>query len=178
MLFRSTSPDRTPVEDLPVAFSIYEFKSSIGLLPKAIEQNRKNIERCKKGAYKLGDETETLKFKTNNETKKVILINDSYDTHFNSLFMEIQYVHRSIDDLVAGRNIRNIKNKIRIYLDTCYRLCTNVEHNIYVLDKDIEIRPIISSLLFQKFRNYISTFDTIYDTIYNIRTFQIGRAHV
>ena len=158
-----TSPESTPTQDLPIALSIYEFKSSIGLLPKAIEQNRKNIVRCKNGAYKLGDETETLKFKTNNETKKAILINDSYDTQFNNLFMEIQYVHRSIDDLVAGRNIRNIKYRIRNYLDTCYRLCTNVEHNINVLDKDNEIRPIASSLLFQKFRSYISKFDTIDD---------------
>lgn len=163
----TTSPERTPIEDLPVAFSIYEFKSSIGLLPKAIEQNIKNIDRCKKGAYKLGDKTETLKFKTNNETKKVILINDSYDTHFNSLFMEIQYVHRSIDDLVAGRNIQKIKDRIKKYLDTCYKIANNIEHNIYVLDKDNEIRPIASSLLFQKFISYISTFDTIY----YIRTF-------
>ncbi len=156
----STSPESTSIEDLPIAFSIYEFKSSIGLVPKAIEQNIKNIDRCKTGAYKKGDKSETFKFKTNYETKKVIFINDKNNTQFNGLFMESKHVHRSIDDLIANKKIDNIKNMINKHLDLCYKICTNERYNIYVLDKDNEIRTISESLLWKKFTDYKDTLDT------------------
>ena len=84
--------------------------------------------------------------------------------------MEIQYVHRSVDELIAGFRVKDIKDRIRNHLNTCFRISTNGEYNIYVLDTDNEIRLIQMSLLFQKFTNYINTFNTVD----NIREFLLN----
>ena len=129
----STSPESTPTssEDLPIAFSIYEFKSSIGLVPKGIDQNNKNVKRCKSGAFKEGDKSETFKFKTNDSTKKVIFINDKNNTEFNNLFMESKDVHRSMDDLIANKKIEALKKLINRHLESCFVICDDKQYNIY-----------------------------------------------
>jgi len=167
----STSPESTPTssEDLPIAFSIYEFKSSIGLVPKGIDQNNKNVKRCKSGAFKEGDKSETFKFKTNDSTKKVIFINDKNNTEFNNLFMESKDVHRSMDDLIANKKIEALKKLINRHLESCFVICDDKQYNIYVLDSDNEIRPISDSLLWGKFIEYRHKFNQL--NADNIRQF-------
>tara|TARA_B100000902_G_scaffold399904_1_gene473492 strand:+ start:395 stop:1456 length:1062 start_codon:yes stop_codon:yes gene_type:complete len=142
--------------DLPIAHSIYEFKSSLALVLKGIEQNSKNLKNSVNGAYFKDDETKTKRFKTSNATQHFLLINDRYDTKFNGLFMNPKHVITSIDRLIGGykSHIRKIFNNIKYHINKCYLACNEDNNNIYVLDSDNEVRKIKNSLLFKKFESY------------------------
>ena len=151
----------TSIDDLPIAFSIYEFKSSIILLPKAIDQNLKNIGFCTTGAYHKEDKSQIKRFKTDSTTKKIILINDSNNTQFNGLFMNPKDIHRKMDDLIRNYKIQDIEKLIKKNLNNIYELIQHDEYNIYVIDIDKSIQKIKDSNLFNKFNIYRTTFNDI-----------------
>ena len=74
--------------------------------------------------------------------------------------MESKHVHRSIDDLIANKNIEKIKDIINKHLNLCYEICIDRQYNIYVLDTDNKIRTILESLLWEKFTDYKDEFNT------------------
>ena len=164
----------TTIETLPNAFSIYEFKSSLILLPKAIKQNASNLANSMNGAFQKNDEHKKMHFKTDDTTKTIILINDKHDNQFNGLFLEPRDTHRLTDDLITNNKIDKLCTLIESNLKNIYDICQNSDNNIYIIDKNGSINPILDSELWTKFNMYKTTFNNI-DNNKEKSTFLINR---
>lgn len=143
--------------ELSCAHTIYEFKSSLVLLGKAIDQNDKNINYAREGAFKSKSNT-TKVFRTCDSTKKVILIGDSEFDTFNGLFVEPKDVHRSIENLVKASlnpqfEIRSIFKLVERNINKIDELI-KTHDNIYILNNDLSVSNINDSKLLQKFIDY------------------------
>ena len=126
------------------------------------------------GAFQKNDEHKKMHFKTDDTTKTIILINDKHDNQFNGLFLEPRDTHRLTDDLITNNKIDKLCTLIESNLKNIYDICQNSDNNIYIIDKNGSINPILDSELWTKFNMYKTTFNNI-DNNKEKSTFLINR---
>ena len=149
MIAGAKAEDREPIDRLPNVNAIFEFKTNIVLLTKAVKQNRLNKENSKEGIYHNDDKRKQKKYKTSDDTLEIIVIGDSIDGNLNYLFLDPELINKSIYTIVLGNQpdkVLKIVGNIEKLLNDTINICNSgikivvVEYDEHKIKRVIDIK--------------------------------------